>query len=77
MAKKIIKLPKHETGSVITTESWFGSRSSQVVDTPEGLVLESNQVVCQDDKGLYITEVKNLDNGLADPNRYGSSETRL
>ena len=67
---------RHQTGSNITTPTWFGSHASMVVDHTEvqvggkDLTLSENQVLCKDDNGYYITEKKKLDNGLADPNRY-------
>ena len=32
--------------------------------------LSDGLVVCEDDKGKYITNHKMIDSGLADPNRY-------
>lgn len=70
----------------ITTPSWFGSHTSMVVwdgkngpcsicTQEEWPVAESmnptvDEVVCRDDRGLYKTLKKRLDDGLADPNRY-------
>ena len=59
-----------DTGTVVTTPSFYGSHKSMVVSTPENVNLESNQCVCEDDKGMYVTYVTRLDNGLADPQRY-------
>jgi hypothetical protein len=68
----------HETGSIITTKSPYGSHADMVVE-PEEVEpsdelylahLHHSEVVCKDDKGYYITERSRLDNGLADPNRY-------
>lgn len=75
MAK--LKTPKHDTGKIITTPSSYGSHKSMVVDTPENLTLSEGYVVCQDDLGMYITEENKLDNGLADPNRYGDRTKRV
>ena len=56
---------RHVTGSEITTNSWFGSHSEMIVEE-----LDDGLVVCEDDKGKYITNHKMIDSGLADPNRY-------
>ena len=53
------------TGNTITTKSWFGSHSEMIVEE-----LSDGLVVCEDDKGKYITNHKMIDSGLADPNRY-------
>tara|TARA_R100000700_G_C3124415_1_gene112116 strand:- start:4 stop:144 length:141 start_codon:yes stop_codon:yes gene_type:complete len=37
--------------------------------------LEDGKVVCEDDRGKYITYSNRLDNGLADPRR--SAENRM
>ena len=55
---------RHVTGSDITTNSWFGSHADMVVEE-----LEDGKVVCEDDRGKYITYSNRLDNGLADPRR--------
>ena len=55
---------RHITGNTITTKSWFGSHSEMIVeDKGDGTV------VCQDDRGKYITTMSIIDSGLADPNR--------
>ena len=59
-----------DTGTISTTPSVYGSHTAMVVPTPEGLHLGWGQCVCKDDKGLYVTYVNRLDNGLADPQRY-------
>ena len=56
---------KHVTGNSITTKSWFGSHAEMVVEE-----LTDGMVVCEDDKGKYITDAKMIDSGLADPNRH-------
>ena len=61
---------RRETGNIITTKSWFGSHSDMVVEE-----LEDGKVVCEDDRGKYITYANRLDNGLADPRR--SAEDRM
>ena len=56
---------RHVTGNTITTKSWFGSHSEMIVeDKGDGTV------VCQDDRGKYITTMSMVDSGLADPNRF-------
>ena len=55
---------RHVTGSDITTKSWFGSHSDMVVEE-----LEDGKVICEDNRGKYITYANRLDNGLADQNR--------
>ena len=55
---------RHITGSEITTKSWFGSHADMVVEE-----LDDGKVICEDDKGKYITFSNRLDSGLADPRR--------
>tara|TARA_R110002012_G_scaffold260303_1_gene441970 strand:+ start:2325 stop:2528 length:204 start_codon:yes stop_codon:yes gene_type:complete len=55
---------KHETGTSITTKSWFGSHTEMVVEE-----LDNGKVICEDNRGRYITDKNRLDNGLADQNR--------
>ena len=61
---------RHVTGSDITTKSWFGSHSDMVVEE-----LDDGRVVCEDDRGKYITYANRIDNVLADPRR--SAEDRM
>ena len=56
---------RHVTGNTITTKSGFGSHAEMIVEE-----LDDGLVVCEDDKGKYITNHKMIDSGLADPNRY-------
>ena len=56
---------KHVTGNTITTKSWFGSHAEMIVEE-----LDDGLVICEDDKGKYITNMKMIDSGLADPNRH-------
>ena len=71
---------KHEAGKKITTPSWFGSHASMVVDHTElqvggkDIKLAEHSVLCQDDRGYYVTDKDKLDNGLADPNRYSATK---
>jgi hypothetical protein len=87
MAKKYYKAPVHQTGTVITTKTHFGSTSDMVVDhtkykyikdnSPVILNTEMGTILCKDDRGFYMTFKNRLDNGLADPNRYGNEFMRL
>ena len=64
---------RHQTGNSVTTQSWFGSHKSMVVDHSDlDYSVSEEQVVCKDDIGYYVTEKKRLDNGMADPNRYSN-----
>ena len=56
---------RHVTGTSVTTKSWFGSHSEMIVEQ-----LEDDLVVCEDDRGRYVTNMKMVDSGLADQNRY-------
>lgn len=57
----------------ITTPSAYGSHSSMIVDL-ESLAKNHNvpkdKVVCEDEKGYYVTYRNRIDNGLSDPCRY-------
>jgi hypothetical protein len=79
MTKKHFKIPQHNTGKTITTKSHFGSHSNMIVDhtSVSGVVLQENEVLCQDDSGYYITNKNRIDNGLADPNRYANDKNRV
>ena len=84
MAKKIFKPRLHDSGTIITTKTPFGSTSDMIVDLSlhsliEGghIVIQPNEVVCKDDKGFYITTTNRIDTGMADPNRYANSKARL
>ena len=87
MAKKHYKAPLHQTGTVITTKTHFGSTSDMVVDHTKykyaanggPIVLNETMgaIVCKDDRGFYMTFKKCIDSGLADPNRYGNQHMRL
>lgn len=74
MAKGRVSKTRHDTGRTITMPSAYGSHRSMVVEhTQFGLELDDDHVLCKDDVHYYITEKVRLDNGLADPNRYGNS----
>lgn len=49
--------------------SVFGSHKSMVVKEDEDGV----HCTCADEFGEYVTEIKRLDNGCSDPNRYAQS----
>ena len=55
---------RHVTGNTITTKSWFGSHAEMVVEDRQ-----DGTVVCEDDRGKYVTYKNRLDSGLADPCR--------
>ena len=61
---------RRETGNSVTTKSWFGSHAEMVIEE-----LDDEKVICEDDRGRYITFKSRLDNGLADPRR--SAEDRM
>jgi len=82
MAKKIYKPRSHETGTVVTTKTAYGSTSDMIVDianytSDPAIVLEDNQVVCKDDKGFYITTKDRINTKIADPNRYANQKNRI
>ena len=56
---------RHVTGNTITTKSWFGSHAEMIVEDRE-----DGTVVCEDNKGKYVTTMSMVDSGLADPNRF-------
>ena len=56
---------RHVTGNTITTKSWFGSHAEMIVEDRE-----DGTVVCEDDKGKYVTTMNMVDSGLANPNRF-------
>ena len=58
---------KHVPGTSITTKSWFGSHAEMVVEE-----INEKEVMCEDQNGRYKTLKSRLDNGLADPSRYGN-----
>jgi hypothetical protein len=61
---------RRETGNSVTTKSWFGSHAEMVIEE-----LDDEKVICEDDRGRYITFKSRLDNGLADPRR--NAEDRM
>lgn len=84
MAKKIYKPRSHETGTVITTKTAFGSTSDMIIDInlydvvdSQTIGLQPNEVICKDDKGFYITTKDRIDTKIADPNRYANEKNRV
>ena len=51
--------------------SRYGSHKSMVEESHPG-----DLVICRDERGRYITKKFRLDNGLADPSRWGPKEYR-
>lgn len=81
MARKIYKPRLHESGSIVTTKTFFGSTSDMIVDISQlnliDRIIQENEVVCKDDKGFYITLRSRIDSGMADPNRYANENSRI
>lgn len=83
MAKNYIKPRTHDTGTIITTKTAFGSTSDMIIDlsnyTLDGneVKINDDEVVCKDDKGFYITNKNRIDTKIADPNRYANAKNRL
>jgi hypothetical protein len=79
MARKLFKPRQHESGSTITTKTHFGSDSTMVVDLSQykTISINTDEVVCKDDRGFYITKKNRINSGLADPNRYNNEKLRI
>ena len=84
MAKKTYKTPLHQTGTIITTKTAYGSTSDMVIDVSKYTIedcsaidIKEDEVVCKDDVGFYITFRNRVDSSTADPNRYANSKNRL
>lgn len=81
MARKVFKPRLHDSGSIVTTKTFFGSTSDMIVDlsqfNPIDRIIQDNEVVCKDDKGYYITLKSRIDSGMADPNRYANASSRI
>lgn len=56
------------TKEVYTFPSRFGSHASMIVE--EHKPADPSLVILKDENGLYVTERRRLDIGMADPNRY-------
>lgn len=58
---------------IFNTPSPYGSHSSMVVDldsVAKGHNVPNDKIICEDEKGYYITYKNRIDNGMADPCRY-------
>lgn len=82
MAKKVYKPRLHDTGTIITTKTAFGSTYDMLVDMnnytiEDNRTLNDDEVVCKDDRGFYITFKNRIDNRTADPNRYANDKNRI
>lgn len=83
MAKKIFKPRLHDSGTIITTKTAFGSTSDMIVDHNMYLLdnnevcLNDNEIICKDDHGFYKTIKSRIDTGIADPNRYANPKNRM
>jgi hypothetical protein len=83
MTRKVYNTRGHETGTIITTKTAFGSTSDMIIDlnkyTLDGksVLIKDDEAVCKDDKGFYITLKSRIDNKTADPNRYANAKNRL
>lgn len=56
--------------------SQHGSHLSMVNSEETKRISDENLVVCKDEFGIYITERKSLDNGMADPYRDAPTDWR-
>jgi hypothetical protein len=73
MNKRTTSKRSHDTSSVITTPTPFGSHSVMLADLSLfDSTFKENEVVCKDDQGYYVTTKDRLDSNLADPNRYNA-----
>lgn len=79
MARKLFKPRQHESGTVVTTKTPYGSDSSMVVDISQykSISINTDEVVCKDDRGFYITKKNRINSGMADPNRYSNYSARI
>jgi hypothetical protein len=53
--------------------SYYGSHASMVDQTLTQELNQPGKVVCKDEIGSYVTTIDQLDNGLADRNRYSQN----
>lgn len=67
---------KHKDKSnvrTLTTSSPYGSHLDMVVDIEsiaEGHNVPKDKVICEDERGYYVTYKNRIDSGLADPCRF-------
>lgn len=67
---------QHDTSKVITTKTPYGSHLEMIVDNSEfDVTISDREVICEDEKGFYVTLKNRIDSGLADPNRYASRKS--
>lgn len=80
MAKSFTSTPSKSKAQPKTYKSSYGSHADMVITellTTELSELSTDQVVAmRDGKGMYVTEVRNLDNGIMDNNRVAPIEIR-
>lgn len=79
MARKLFKPRQHESGTIVTTKTPYGSDSSMIVDMSKykPISVGADEVVCKDDRGFYITKQNRINSGIADPNRHNSTKSRV
>jgi hypothetical protein len=79
MGKKLFKPRQHESGTIVTTKTPYGSDSSMMVDLSKykTISINADEVVCKDDRGFYITKKNRIDSGIADPNRFSNNKSRI
>lgn len=79
MARKLFKPRQHESGTIVTTKTPYGSDCSMIVDMSKykPISINADEVVCKDDRGFYITKKNRINSGLADPNRHNSIKSRI
>lgn len=79
MARKLFKPRQHESGSVVTTKTHYGSDSTMIVDLSQykPISINADEVVCKDDRGFYITKKNRINSGLADPSRHSDEKARI
>jgi hypothetical protein len=79
MAKKLFKPRQHESGTIVTTKTAYGSDSTMIVDLSQYKIIsiDTDEVVCKDDRGFYITKKNRIDSGIADPNRFSNEKSRI
>jgi hypothetical protein len=76
MRRSTTSKKQHDTAKVITTKTPYGSHLEMVVDKDDyDVIINDEQVLCEDEKGVYVTLKNRIDSGLADPNRYSSRKT--
>lgn len=79
MARKLFKPRQHESGTIVTTKTAYGSDSTMIVDLSQykSISINADEVVCKDDRGFYITKKNRIDSGIADPNRFSNEKARV